>query len=93
MQKSLNNATTNATTDFQGTPGYIVLQYEQDNPGVWPFHCHIAWHVSDGFAMTFLERPDDIRNEMSIPDVMTQTCTDWSAWTSHNLVEEIDDGL
>ena len=25
-------------------PGeYIVVQWNQDNPGVWPFHCHIAW--------------------------------------------------
>ena len=93
VQKSINNATTNASTDYQGTPAYIVLQYEQDNPGVWPFHCHIAWHVSDGFAMTFLERPDDVRNEMPIPDVIMQTCTDWSAWTSNHVVDEIDDGL
>ena len=26
--------------------GYMVLQYTADNPGVWPFHCHIAWHLS-----------------------------------------------
>ena len=26
--------------------GHIVIQYEADNSGVWPFHCHIAWHVS-----------------------------------------------
>ena len=26
--------------------GHIVIQYQADNPGVWPFHCHIAWHVS-----------------------------------------------
>ena len=26
--------------------GYMVLQYNADNPGVWPFHCHIAWHLS-----------------------------------------------
>ena len=26
--------------------GHIVVQYEADNPGVWPFHCHIAWHLS-----------------------------------------------
>ena len=43
--------------------------------------------------MTFLERPDDVRNEMPIPDVMMQTCTDWSAWTSNHVVDEIDDGL
>jgi FtsP/CotA-like multicopper oxidase with cupredoxin domain len=26
--------------------GHIVVQYDADNPGVWPFHCHIAWHLS-----------------------------------------------
>ena len=26
--------------------GHLVLQYQANNPGVWPFHCHIAWHVS-----------------------------------------------
>jgi FtsP/CotA-like multicopper oxidase with cupredoxin domain len=28
---------------------YIVHEYKADNPGVWPFHCHVAWHVSGGF--------------------------------------------
>ena len=23
--------------------GFVVLEYMQDNPGVWPFHCHIVW--------------------------------------------------
>lgn len=32
--------------------GYVVLQYDTDNPGVWPLHCHIAWHVSDGLYIT-----------------------------------------
>ena len=26
--------------------GHLVMQFEADNPGVWPFHCHIAWHLS-----------------------------------------------
>jgi Multicopper oxidase len=26
--------------------GHIVIQYDANNPGVWPFHCHIAWHLS-----------------------------------------------
>ena len=26
--------------------GHIVVQYDANNPGVWPFHCHIAWHLS-----------------------------------------------
>lgn len=34
--------------------GYLVLQYDAVNPGVWPFHCHIAWHVSAGLYINLL---------------------------------------
>lgn len=37
--------------------GYIVVQYDGDNPGVWPFHCHIAWHVSAGLYVNLLVSP------------------------------------
>ncbi|KAI4732130.1 hypothetical protein E4T49_00226 [Aureobasidium sp. EXF-10728] len=75
------------------TPAYIVLQIDQDNPGVWPFHCHIAWHVSAGLYVSILERPDDIKNSMNIPGVMAQSCRDWSQWTGGVIVDQIDSGL
>lgn len=28
--------------------GYLVIQIELDNPGLWAFHCHVAWHISEG---------------------------------------------
>ncbi|KAI1494898.1 Cupredoxin [Biscogniauxia mediterranea] len=75
-------------------PGhYMVMQWNQDNPGVWPLHCHIAWHLSAGYAWIILERPDDIAKEESIPGMMSQTCTDWEAWTNDHIVDQIDDGL
>lgn len=81
----------NAVSDTE--PGYIVVQIDADNPGVWPFHCHIAWHVSAGLYINMLERPDKIRHDMDIPSVMAQTCRDWSAWTGENIPNEIDSGL
>ena len=36
--------------------GYIVVQIDADNPGVWPFHCHIAWHVSAGLYVNVMVR-------------------------------------
>ncbi|KAH0376109.1 putative multicopper oxidase, partial [Aureobasidium melanogenum] len=74
------------------TPAYVVLQIDQDNPGVWPFHCHIAWHVSAGLYVSILERPDDIKN-MNVPGVMAQSCRDWSAFTGQAIVDQIDSGL
>ena len=72
---------------------YIVIQWTQDNPGVWPLHCHIAWHLSAGMVWMALENPEAIQGEMQIPSVMAQTCRDWSAWTKNNVVAQIDDGL
>jgi len=73
-------------------PGYMVLQFEQDNPGVWPLHCHIAWHVSAGLYVNVLERPEDIANSR-LPGVVAQTCRDWATWTGNNVVDQIDSGL
>lgn len=33
-------------TQMLRSNGPIVVQYDADNPGVWSFHCHIAWHLS-----------------------------------------------
>ncbi|KAH8589373.1 multicopper oxidase-domain-containing protein [Bisporella sp. PMI_857] len=73
--------------------GHIVIQYENDNPGVWPLHCHIAWHASHGLYINFLERPNDIKNHMKIPAIMAQTCRDWWAYTKSDVVDQIDSGL
>jgi FtsP/CotA-like multicopper oxidase with cupredoxin domain len=72
--------------------GHIVIQYDADNPGTWPFHCHIGWHLAQGLYMTLMERPGDITSR-DIPDVMAQTCRDWDAWSNRNVVDQIDSGL
>ncbi|KAL8960907.1 MAG: hypothetical protein Q9193_002460 [Seirophora villosa] len=72
--------------------GHIVVQYEQDNPGVWPFHCHIAWHLSLGLSLNLLERPEDILS-MSIPDIMRQNCDGWDRYTGRAVVDQIDSGI
>ncbi len=33
---------------------YVVLDFLADNPGIWPFHCHVAWHVSDGLYVNIM---------------------------------------
>ena len=78
--------------DANGAPGYIVIQFNMDNPGVWPFHCHIAWHVSAGLYINVIERPKDIQ-KLQIPQTAYQTCRDWAAFSGHNVVDQIDSGL
>jgi hypothetical protein len=72
--------------------GYLVLEYVTDNPGVWAFHCHIAWHASQGFFSQLMEQPRAIE-DISFPAQSAQTCRDWATWGSHNVVDEIDSGL
>ncbi|KAI8243845.1 oxidoreductase [Colletotrichum sp. SAR 10_96] len=72
--------------------GHMVMQFDaQENPGAWPFHCHIAWHASAGLFSQFIVQPDKIR-QFQIPSKVDQVCKDWSAWTSRNIPDVIDSG-
>ena len=35
-------------------PSFIVIQWETDNPGVWPLHCHLITHASAGLYMNIV---------------------------------------
>ena len=72
--------------------GFIVLQYNADNPGVWPFHCHIAWHVSAGLYINTVESTN-LLQKRTIPQNVLQTCTDWGVYSKNNEVLQIDSGL
>ncbi|KAL2401490.1 oxidoreductase ptaK [Exophiala dermatitidis] len=78
--------------DASGNPGYMVLQIDADNPGVWPFHCHIAWHVSGGLYLNILERPNDILN-IKTPSEVTDLCQTWGDYTRLGPIDQIDSGL
>jgi hypothetical protein len=71
-----------------------MLQFEQDNPGVWLAHCHIAWHVSGGLYINVnvLEQPDDIK-AFTLPPITNDVCTAWDSWTDVNVPGQIDSGF
>ncbi|KAF2713059.1 multicopper oxidase [Pleomassaria siparia CBS 279.74] len=73
-------------------PSYMVLQYNQNNPGMWPLHCHLAWHLSGGLFFQVLERPDDLMKEVVANDV-TEVCNAWDTYTKTNVPDQIDSGL
>lgn len=74
-------------------PGYMVIKFNADNAGVWPFHCHIAWHVSSGLYVNILERPDLIPSQVKIPSNVQNTCTQWNAFTNQGFGDQIASGL
>jgi FtsP/CotA-like multicopper oxidase with cupredoxin domain len=41
----------------------LVFRCIADNPGVWPFHCHIAWHLEAGLMFNMVEDNHYIRKE------------------------------
>ncbi|KAK2048322.1 multicopper oxidase [Colletotrichum somersetense] len=72
--------------------GHMVMQFDSnENPGVWPFHCHIAWHSSAGLFAQFLVQPEKVK-QLNIPQKVTDTCTDWQLWTQSNIPDVIDSG-
>ncbi|RAH58849.1 multicopper oxidase [Aspergillus piperis CBS 112811] len=76
----------------EDSPAYVVLEWQANNPGVWPLHCHMSWHVSVGLLLNVVERPDDIER-LAIPESMAQTCRDWTAFSNRGFVDEIDSGV
>ena len=38
---------------------WVVLRFADHNPGVWPLHCHIDWHMAAGLFMILYETPSE----------------------------------
>jgi FtsP/CotA-like multicopper oxidase with cupredoxin domain len=66
--------------------GHLVFSYNATNPGVWPMHCHIAFHASTGLFIQTLEQSDWIQKYMNIPASFAQQCKEWWDYTGHAVV-------
>ncbi|KAH8695882.1 laccase-1 [Phaeosphaeriaceae sp. PMI808] len=76
------SSTTNLKTDNPPT----------DNPGAWLMHCHIGWHASEGFALQFVERYNEIAgitNGVSL----NKTCNSWKTFQSKHAIKQADSGI
>lgn len=72
--------------------GYLVIAFETNNPGAWLMHCHIGWHVEEGFALQFIERYDEIRDLIHYP-TLRQTCNKWIAYDTARNITQDDSGV
>jgi FtsP/CotA-like multicopper oxidase with cupredoxin domain len=72
--------------------GHLVLAFKADNPGAWLMHCHIGWHTSEGFALQFVERWDEITALIDY-DTLNSTCTAWDTYTTADDVVEDESGV
>ncbi|KAF9516469.1 multicopper oxidase [Hydnum rufescens UP504] len=49
---------------------YAIIRIITDNPGVWPLHCHIGWHLAVGKLAAIVVQPAAIQ-DLSIPAAAT----------------------
>ncbi|KAI1189730.1 laccase [Nemania serpens] len=75
--------------------GWLVLAFQADNPGNWLFHCHIAWHVSGGLAVDFLERVSEQKAQISGADAaaFADNCAAWRTYFDNSGLVKIDSGV
>ncbi|KAK0717263.1 multicopper like protein [Lasiosphaeria miniovina] len=53
--------------------GWSVIRFVAENPGLWAFHCHIAWHMEAGLLMQFMSRADMLKT-MDVPAHVIALC-------------------
>ncbi|CAE6442326.1 unnamed protein product [Rhizoctonia solani] len=67
------------------TDAGVRIQFKTDNPGPWFLHCHIDWHLEEGFAMVFAEAPEAIRDgpkSVAVNEQWKDLCEKYSKFTS-----------
>ncbi|KAL9065002.1 MAG: hypothetical protein Q9157_007632, partial [Trypethelium eluteriae] len=57
--------------------GWLALAFYTNNPGAWLFHCHIAWHISEGLGLDFVEASGSIPAPSS---AYSTTCSNWNKY-------------
>jgi len=69
------NTTAPLQRDTVLIPAYswLVLRFITDNPGVWAFHCHLAWHMAAGLLMQFSSLPSKLA-ALDVPQDIVAQC-------------------
>ncbi|KAJ5768351.1 hypothetical protein N7533_000934 [Penicillium manginii] len=65
--------------------GHLVIAFKTDNPGAWLLHCHIGWHLEQGFGVQFVEREDEVRRLFGgewreLGKSMGERCSRWKGY-------------
>lgn len=78
--------------------GHLVLAFRTDNPGVWLMHCHIGWHLDQGFALQFVERGAEIGGFLGGDwleggRLMKENCEIWDRYNGRDEILEGGAGI
>lgn len=55
--------------------GWAVIRIVVDNPGVWPFHCHIGWHMESGLLLQLNSLENEYTSWNHFPQEWKDLCT------------------
>ncbi|KAI6001779.1 laccase [Pisolithus albus] len=55
----------------------VTIRFSTNNPGPWYFHCHIDWHLHNGFAVVMAEAPlaAEAQESKATPEYWYQLCS------------------
>jgi len=73
--------------------GWLALAFEANNPGAWLMHCHIAWHISEGLGVQFLEAKSQIAMSSAQTSAFTSQCSAWNTYAKKMAWPQEDSGL
>ncbi|KAH9175537.1 laccase 2 precursor [Lactarius sanguifluus] len=61
----------------------VTIRFFTDNPGPWFLHCHIDWHLTNGFAVVFAEDVPDTPSAFTVTDAWKDLCPTYDAWANN----------
>ncbi|SJM85923.1 uncharacterized protein ZBIST_2554 [Zygosaccharomyces bailii] len=73
---NFENAVLRDTVNIPGF-GWGVIRFVVDNPGVWPFHCHIGWHMEAGLLLQINALQDEYSQWDHFPQDWYSQCKYW----------------
>ncbi|KPI37805.1 Laccase-2 [Cyphellophora attinorum] len=77
--------------------GWTVIAFQADNPGSWLMHCHIAFHVSQGLSLEFVELPDQMPSiygsQCGEGTAFDDQCSAWGSYDQSAVYPKSDSGL
>ncbi|KAG2047768.1 laccase [Suillus hirtellus] len=63
-----------------------VIRWVTDNSGPWFLHCHIDWHLDEGFGVVMAESPQDTPAHVSpVPHEWGRLCPIYNEYVGHTL--------
>lgn len=71
--------------------GHIVIRFKADNPGVWFFHCHLDWHLTQGLGAVFIEDPLAVQEAETLSKTYKDVCSAANIPNQGNAAGHSDD--